>query len=170
MEGEEPRRLSYHCMDQRSSRGHAAMLRSAHALPSRAAALALAILVVVLSGCGAILNNNPDLRWFVFSRYGATRVCPEMLKTSVPIHLQDRAPAVGRFFPMTCNATIDQARRVMVVSIAGTGYGYLLPAKRIGFSVTAAVEYRPDFVVAGDDIYVHAKVNRILDGPHFQTG
>jgi hypothetical protein len=140
---------------------------------SRAAALALAILVSMLvtqAGCAGILNNNPDLRWFVFSRFGANKVCPEMLKTSVSIHLQDRAPAVGRFFPMTCNATVDQARHVMVVSMAGTGYGYMTPAKRIGFSVTASVEYRPDFVVAGDDVYVHAKVNRIVDGPHFQTG
>jgi hypothetical protein len=139
-------------------------------MPRSVASLALALLVVVLSGCGAILNNNPDLRWFVFSRYGASRVCPEMLKTSVSIHLQDRAPAVGRFFPMSCTANVDQARRVMVVSMGGTGYGYLLPAKRIGFSVTASVEYRPDFVVAGDDVYVHARVNRIVDGPHFQTG
>jgi hypothetical protein len=137
---------------------------------SPAAALVLALLVLGLSGCAGILNNNPDLRWFVFSRFGASRVCPEMLKTSVSIHLEDRAPGVGRFFPMTCNATVDQARRVMVVTMGGTGYGYLPPAKRIGFSVTASVEYRPDFVVAGDDVYVHARVNRILDGPHFQTG
>src|ERR1700690_1387337 len=132
---------------------------SNHAASStRAAALALAILVMTLTGCAGTLNNNPDLRWFVFSRFGAGKICPEMLKTSVPLHLQDRAPAVGRFFPPTCNATVDQAHHVLVVSGAGNGYGYLPGAKRIGFSVTASVEYRPDFVVAGDDIYVHAKV------------
>jgi hypothetical protein len=137
---------------------------------ARPAALVLAILVVALSGCNGIMNNNPDLRWFVFSHFGAARVCPELLKTSVPIHLQERAPAVGRFFPMSCNVSLDGARRVMAVSVGGTGYGYLLPAKRIGFSMTATVEYRPDFVMAGDDLYLHAKVNRIIDGPHFQTG
>ncbi len=136
----------------------------------RAASLSLAILVVALSGCAGIVNNDPDLRWLLFSHFGANRVCPEMLKTSVPIRLQDRAPAVGRFFPMTCNVAVDGARRVMTVSLGGTGYGYVLPAKRIGFSVTAAVEYRPDFRMAGDDIYVQAVVNRIVDGPHFQTG
>ena len=46
----------------------------------------------------------------------------------------------------------------------------MTPARRIGFSVTASVEYRPDFVIAGDDVYIWAKVNRIVDGPHFQTG
>jgi hypothetical protein len=124
----------------------------------------------MLSGCAGILNNNPDLRWFVFSHFGASRVCPELLKTSVPVHLQDRGPAIGRFFPTSCNVTIDGQRHVIVVSLGGTGYGYMPPAKRIGFSVTAAVEYRPDFVIVGDDTYLHARVNRIVDGPHFQTG
>ncbi len=121
-------------------------------------------------GCAGIINNNPVLRWTIFSHFGAGRVCPELLKTSVPIRLQERAPAVGRFFPMTCNVSIDGSRHVIVVSLGGTGYGYVLPAKRIGFSVTASVEYRPDFVMAGNDIYVQAKVERMVDGPHFQTG
>ncbi len=142
----------------------------------RPAALVLALrallllALVPLSGCAGIVNNNPDLRWLLFSRFGANRVCPEMLKTSVPIRLQDRGPVTGRFFPMSCNATIDGARRVMVVSVAGTGYGYVVPARRVGFSVSASVEYRPDFVMAGDDVYIWAKVQRIVDGPHFQTG
>jgi hypothetical protein len=124
----------------------------------------------MLSGCAGVLNNNPDLRWFVFSRFGASRVCPELLKTSVPVHLQDRGPTTGRFFPTSCNVAVDGQRHVIVVSLAGTGYGYMPPAKRVGFSVTAAVEYRPDFVIVGDDMYLHARVNRIVDGPHFQTG
>jgi hypothetical protein len=134
------------------------------------AALTLAVLVVSLSGCQGIINNNPDLRWLLFSRFGANRVCPELLKTSVPIRLQERAPAVGRFFPMTCNVAVEGQRHTIVVSLAGTGYGYVLPAKRIGFSVTASVEYRPDFVLAGDDTYIQAKVEHMVDGPHFQTG
>jgi hypothetical protein len=134
------------------------------------APLTLAMLVVLCSGCAGILNNNPDLRWFVFSHYGASRVCPELLKTSVPVHLQDRGPTTGRFFPSSCNVHIDGDRHVIVVSLGGTGYGYITPAKRVGFQVTAAVEYRPDFVIVGDDMYLHARVNRIVDGPHFQTG
>jgi hypothetical protein len=134
------------------------------------AALALTALVLALSGCAGIINNNPDLRWFLFARFGASRVCPEMVKMGVPIRLQDRAPAVGRFFPMTCNVAVDGNRHVIAVSVGGTGYGYLTPAKRVGFSVNATVEYRPDFVMAGDDIYLWAKVNRIVNGPNFQTG
>ncbi len=44
----------------------------------------------------------------------------------------------------------------MTVNLSGTGYGYVMPAKRVGFSLTVSVEYRPDFVIAGDDIYVWA--------------
>ena len=111
-----------------------------------------------------IINNNPELRWKLFSLFGASKICPEMLKRSVSIRLQDRSPAIGRFFPMQCTYAVDEARQVVTVSMAGTGYGYMLPAKRVGFSLTAAVEYRPDFVIAGDDLYVWAKLNRIVDG------
>ena len=139
-------------------------------LPTYAAAVMLAILALALPGCERIVNNSPDLRWFIFSHFGASRICPELLKMGVPIHLQDRGPSTGRFFPMTCNVSIESDQKMIVVSIAGTGYGYVVPARRVGFSVTASVEYRPDFVMAGDDIYIWAKVNRIVDGPHFQTG
>ena len=135
-----------------------------------ASALGLLLLVAPLSGCAGIVNNNPDLRWFLFSHFGASKICPEMVARSVPIHLTDRAPSVGRFFPTTCNVTVDQPRHVIVVTVAGTGYGYVSPARRIGFSVTGSVEYRPDFVIAGDDTYLWARVNRVVDGPHFQTG
>jgi hypothetical protein len=135
-----------------------------------AALATLVLLALPLSGCARIINNDPDLRWFLFSNFGAQRVCPEILKMGVPIKREQRAPAIGRFFPMQCNVAVQADRRTIVVSLAGTGYGYVTPAKRVGFSVTASVEYRPDFVIAGDDIYIWAKVNRIVDGPHFQTG
>jgi hypothetical protein len=133
-------------------------------------ASALAVLVGTLSGCTGIINNTPDLRWFLFSHFGANKICPEMITRSVPIHLADRAPSVGRFFPNTCSVTVDNARHVIVVAVGGTGYGYVTPAKRVGFSVSASVEYRPDFVISGDDTYLWARVNRVVDGPHFQTG
>jgi hypothetical protein len=136
----------------------------------RAAPLALAVLVVALSGCTGIINNNPDLRWWLFSRYGANRICPEMEKRSVPLRLADGAPTIGRFFPGTCSVEINERGRTIVVRVSGTGYGYVVPAKRVGFAINAAVEYRPDFVIAGDDTYLWARVNRIVDGPHFQTG
>lgn len=138
-----------------------------------AAPLALTALValgLVSSGCTGIINNNPELRWQLFSLFGASKICPEMLKRGVAIRLQDRSPAMGRFFPMQCSYTVDNSRQVVTVNVAGTGYGYMMPAKRVGFSLTASVEYRPDFTIAGDDLYLWAKLNRMVDGPRFQLG
>ena len=151
------------------------MVARAKSGTSRSPALVALVLVAIAlsasqAGCAGIINNNPELRWKLFSLFGAPKICPEMLKRGVSIRLQDRAPAMGRFFPMQCSYTTDSSRQVLTVSLAGTGYAYMSPAKRVGFSVTAVVEYRPDFVMAGDDIYLWAKLNRVVDGPRFQVG
>lgn len=151
------------------------MAASAKPRTSRSPALAALVLVAIAlsvsqAGCAGIINNNPELRWMLFSTFGAPKVCPEMLKHGVSVRLADRAPAIGRFFPQQCSYTTDGSRQVLTVSLAGTGYGFITPAKRIGFSLNATVEYRPDFVIAGNDIYVWAKLNRIIDGPRFQLG
>ena len=133
------------------------------------AALGLAALGASL-GCAAILNNNPELRWKLFAMFGAPLICPEMLKRSVSLRLQDRAPGIGRFFPAQCSYAVDHNRQTIAVSMAGTGYGYMQPAQRVGFALSVSVEYRPDFMVAGDDLYLWSKLNRIIDGPRFQLG
>lgn len=141
----------------------------------RRAALALALIVVSLSfaGCPCIsgpVNASPALRWFLFSNFGASKICPEMLKSGVSLRLQERSPAIGRFFPMQCNFEVNDSAQTVTVHIAGTGYGYMAPAKRVGFSLTASVEYRPDFQMAGDDVYVWGRLNRLVQGPNFQLG
>jgi hypothetical protein len=141
----------------------------------RRAALALGVMVASLSfaGCPCIsgpVNASPGLRWFLFSNFGASKICPEMLKSGVSLRLQDRAPAIGRFFPMQCSHSVDDNAQTVTVNVTGTGYGYMQPARRVGFSLTASVEYRPDFQIAGDDVYVWGKLNRIVQGPNFQLG
>jgi hypothetical protein len=116
------------------------------------------------------VNASPALRWFLFSNFGASKICPEMLKSGVSIRLQDRAPAIGRFFPMQCTYDVNDSAKTITVHITGTGYGFMMPAKRVGFSLSASVEYRPDFQIAGDDVYVWGKLNRIVQGPNFQLG
>lgn len=154
-----------------SAKVHAVQRRpSRRPLPAALALVALVALCVSASGCTGIINNNPELRWKLFSLFGASKICPEMLKKGVSLRLQDRSPGIGRFFPMQCDAKVDNSRQVVTVSIAGTGYGYMMPAKRVGFQLTTVVEYRPDFVIAGDDLYLWAKLNRIVDGPRFQLG
>jgi hypothetical protein len=46
----------------------------------------------------------------------------------------------------------------------------MAPARRIGFAATVSVEYRPDFQLSGDDVYVWARMSRIVSGPDFQLG
>jgi hypothetical protein len=137
----------------------------------------LGLIAIVFSisfaGCPCLnsaVNADPALRWWLFSNFGASKICPEMTKQGVSLRLQDRAPAMGRFFPMQCSVNIDNQRQVIAVSVNGTGYGYMSPAKRVGFALSATVEYRMDFNLAGDDMYLWAKLNRIVDGPHFQLG
>lgn len=93
-----------------------------------------------------------------------------MLKVGVSLKLDSRSPSIGRFFPTTCSHTVDDAAQSVVLTFAGTGYGYVLPAKRIGFSCNATIALKPDFQISGDDLYVFGKLGSILQGPDFRLG
>lgn len=151
--------------------------RSRRPSSARPAGAFLALLVLALSfavaGCpcaGTVVNANPQLRWWLFSNFGASRICPEMLKVGVSLKTDSASPAIGRFFPMTCNYSVDDARQTVAVSFAGTGYGYMMPAKRVGFSCSGTIELRPDFAISDEDIYVWGRLNRIIQGPDFRIG
>ncbi len=123
------------------------------------------------AGCpcvGGVVNASPALRWFLFSNFGASRICPEMMKLGMPIKMQDQGPAIGRFFPMQCRHDVNDPSQTVTVHFAGTGYVFMNPAKRVGFSCTGSVEYRPDFQIVEDDVYVWGRLNRMVQGPNFQ--
>ncbi len=133
-------------------------------------ALALALGSV---GCPCLkgpINASPALRWWLFSNFGASKICPEMVKRGVGLHLQDRGPAVGRFFPTGCSVDIDNQNQLVTVNFTGTGYAYTVASRRIGFQCTASVQYRADFYLGDDAMYVWGKVNRIVNGPRFELG
>ncbi|UQA62159.1 hypothetical protein [Polyangium aurulentum] len=151
--------------------------RSRRRTSARPAGAFLVLLCIVfsfvLAGCpcaGTVVNANPQLRWWLFSNFGASRICPEMLKLGVPLKLDSSSPAIGRFFPMTCAYSVDDAAQTVAVNFTGTGYGYMMPAKRVGFSCSAAIELRPDFQIHDDDIYVFGRMNRMLSQPDFRMG
>jgi hypothetical protein len=129
-----------------------------------------ALVVSSQTNCAAVVNASPGLRWWLFSNFGAQRVCPEMVKSSVTLRMQERAPGIGRFFPTQCSYNVNDDSQTLTVNIGGTGYAYLPSAKRIGFTLTVSVEYRPDFMIAGDDLYVWGKFNRLTNQPNFQLG
>lgn len=151
---------------------------SKRAKPRRAvgAGVGLAALAASVSfgGCACPLiegpvNASPALQWFLFSNFGAQRICPEMMKQGVPLRLQANSPAIGRFFPMQCQHTVNDSARSVTVSFAGTGYGYISPAKRVGFSVQGSVDLIPSMQIAGDDVYVYGRLGRIVSGPNFNV-
>lgn len=125
--------------------------------------------LLVLSACAlfrAAINDSPQIRWFLFSNFGASRICPEMQQRGAPLKLDGNA-ATGRFFPSQCQSQVDDATQTVTVHFAGTGYAWTPVAGRIGFSCVVKVEYRPDFAMTEDALYVWARTNRIVEGPTF---
>ncbi len=143
-------------------------------MPRAALFLTALVVAIVVSGCATCLrgpiNASPGFRWWLFSNFGASKICPEMLKRGVALRTQDRAPAVGRFFPNQCTVDVDDAQKLVTVHFSGTGYAYTPVTKRVGFSANASVQYKSDFWVGEEDIYVWGKVHRILHGPSFKLG
>ncbi|HVH40730.1 MAG TPA: hypothetical protein VM925_00250 [Labilithrix sp.] len=112
------------------------------------------------------VNASPELRWWLFSNFGASKICPEMLKRGVPLKLpQLGAASVGRFFPSQCNVQVDDARKAIVMTASGSGYVMLPFTRRVGFYVGMGVEYLPDFRLEEDATYVWGKFNRFVAQP-----
>jgi len=134
----------------------------------------VALLAALLStGCGIFrgaINDSPSIRWFLFSTFGAGRVCPEMLKRGAPLQLVPGGETLGRFFPNACRVDTNGDTQTITLHFAGTGYAWTPIAGRMGFAVEAAIEYRPDFRLESDAMYVWARYNRVTYGPVFSIG
>lgn len=147
----------------RPSAGQTAAIRRAFA------AVLLVALSVSGSGCACLrntVNANESLRWWLFSSFGASKICPEMLKRGVPLKLGALGPSsLGRFFPEQCEVRVDDATRTVAVRAAGSGYAMLPVTRRVGFGVQVIVEYRPDFRLEEDATYVWGRYNRLLAPP-----
>lgn len=128
--------------------------------------LALSVAAVGCPCARGAVNASPELRWWLFSNFGASKICPEMLKRGMPLKLRELGPAsVGRFFPSQCAVRVDDARKSIVMSAAGTGYVMLPFTRRIGFYVGMNVEYLPDFRLESDAMYVWGKFSRFVSAP-----
>jgi hypothetical protein len=141
----------------------------------RVAALGCVALLLLLcaSGCGLFrgsVNASPELRWFLFSHFGAQRMCPEMLKRGMPLKLVPSGSAIGRFFPERCTTQVNDSAQTVTLAFSGTGFAWTPVAGRVGFAVSATIDYRMDFFLAEDAMYIWAKPARIAYGPDFQMG
>jgi hypothetical protein len=131
--------------------------------------LAFAIAGVGCPCARAAVNASPELRWWLFSNFGASKICPEMLKRGIPLRLREFGPpSIGRFYPMQCHVQVDDARKSMTMTTTGTGYVMLPFTRRVGFSVFMAVEYLPDFRLEEDSTYVWGKFSRFTSQPMMQ--
>jgi hypothetical protein len=140
---------------------------------ARASLGAAAALGLLLAGCSlfrSAVNDSPNIRWWLFSTFGAERMCPEMLKRSAPLRLTSGGHVIGRLFPNACQHRIDEQRRTVSLEFTGTGYAWTPIAGRVGFSTHAGVEYRADFSLQDDSMYVWARTERLLFAPEFRVG
>jgi len=137
--------------------------------------LVLTILTMVIastldSGCAAIINRDPNLRWWVFKTYGANRICPEILKQSLALRLTgESSPAIGRYFPSSCTTSINEENRTVIVNIGGDGYAYLPGSKRLAFTLTSAPEYKFDFFMHEKGNWVWGRLSRMAGAPDFHV-
>jgi hypothetical protein len=115
------------------------------------------------------VNASPELRWWLFSNFGVSKLCPEMLQRSAPLRMAPDPNAIGRLFPSSCQTTVNDAAQTVTLSFAGNGYAWTPVAGRIAFDVMASVEYRMDFYLADDAVYIYARPARTVLGPNFQV-
>jgi hypothetical protein len=135
----------------------------------------LSLLAVLLLGVGCPclrgpINASPSLRWWLFSTFGAQRMCPEMLKKGAPLRLSQGGNVIGRFFPSRCTHQVNDDRRTVTIQFGGTGFAWTPVAGRVGFSMDATIEYAFDFRMTEDAVYIWATNPRTLQGPEFQVG
>jgi hypothetical protein len=133
-------------------------------------------LALVLSatavGCPCVddtINASPWLKWHIFAMFGAGRLCEEMTKRGAPLRLADGAPVIGRFFPGACQSVLNDDRKTVTLQFSGDGYAWTPVTKRIGFSATATVEYKPDFHKDGGTVYVWFRPANVSP-PQFRVG
>lgn len=139
----------------------------------RLAPALLGLVLLLGSGCGLFrgtVNSSPSLRWWLFSNFGAQRLCPEMLKRSTPLRLTNGGNAVGRFFPEQCATHVNDTTQTVTLEFSGTGYAWTPVGGRVGFWAGAAIDYRMDFFLDEDSTYVWAVPARIIRGPDFKMG
>jgi hypothetical protein len=148
-------------------------LRQLSALRRRWSAASLALLVFVAmsaSGCRAcsgVVNASPGLQWYLFENYGASQICPELLKRGMGLRMDERGPVIGRFFPTGCTVDVDSDNHLVTVRFNGWGYAWHTLTRKVTFNTDAALQFAPQVYFGEEDIYVWGKSSRIVDGPHF---
>lgn len=144
------------------------MLKLSATMPSRAlmTCLAVASVMAASSGCSpqkvlsimpGVVNDthNRTLRRELIA-LGMGDVCRQLMTRSVPLKLDADHPALGRFFPATCQVD-TLANGDLYVQFGGKGYAWSNLTQRIGFKVSAAIEYDQDFMIDGSTLFLYLR-------------
>jgi hypothetical protein len=106
----------------------------------------------------------------LFSNFGAKKICPQVLASGIGLRLTNGGDIVGRFFPNRCEQRVDDTHQTVTVAFAGTGFAWMPVTGRVGFAAQAAVEYKMDFRLTDDAIYVFGVLASSPPPPQFQLG
>lgn len=141
---------------------------------TRHVAIGAVLLVAGLSGaCGwfrSSINDSPSLRWWLFSNFGVSQLCPKVLSSGIALRLVEGGSAIGRFFPNLCSYVVNDAQQTVTLSLGGTGFAWTPVAGRVGFSASAVVDYRMDFRLTEDAMYVWGMPTGQSPLPQFKLG
>lgn len=103
--------------------------------------------------------SNRTLRRQILA-YGIDKFCGELVKHSAPLKLADDQPAIGRFFPTSCN-TKQLPNGDLQVTLGGDGYAWTNLSKKVGFDMTGTVEYDQDFQLDGSTMYAYFRTKQV---------
>jgi hypothetical protein len=141
--------------------------------PLRSRLLFGVLVALMFVGCPCLrdpVNASPSIRWWLFSNFGANRLCPEMLSRSAPLRLPPNPNVLGRLFPEQCQAIVNDQSQTITLSFSGSGLVWTPVAGRVAFTTAASVEYKMDFYLDEDDaVYVWARPARVVSPATFQV-
>lgn len=136
----------------------------------------LAVFAMTWVGCpctDSVINESPWLRWQIFAHFGAEKVCGEMTKRGallqVPVPVPGFPPAVGRFYPQSCQSTLNDDQKTLSIWMSGNGYAWTPVTQKMSFECQVSIEYKPDFHKDGDTVMVWFDVARPPPNPQFRV-
>jgi hypothetical protein len=137
--------------------------------------MVVGILGTTAIGCPCtdnLINESPWLRWQIFATFGANKVCEEMTKRGALVAVDVPVPgftkAWGRFYPQSCQSSLNNDTRTLKIWMGGSGYAWTPATQKMSFETSVEVEYKPDFRKDGDTTYVWFDVATQPPAPKFK--
>jgi hypothetical protein len=152
-----------------------AVARAVRRLGFSKAALGAALLFASTQGCASCGQsticsfrgtvNSPQNRTMRrnLMKEGLEKFCEQMKNRDAPLRLQKDQPLVGRFYANQCQQ-VQLENGDLSVRFSGAGYTHTNLTRKVTFTMSAAVQYNQDFLVAEDacDVYGYFRPRQVL--------